>query len=61
MIYKYPIFDVSSPEGFLTSQQTKYSKVLSLKFSDMQALNFPTECRAGARWPSAPYIYASGF
>ena len=34
MNYKCPIFDVSSREGFLTSQQTKYSKVSSLKFSE---------------------------
>ena len=55
MIYKCPIFDVYNPEGFLTSQQTKYSKV--------PPSNFPTSSKFSDRnvqWggrPLCPPIY----
>ena len=59
MIYKYPIFDVSSPKGFLTSQQMRYSEIYSLKFSDKLEI-FRQKCPVGERSPPLPpYIYAT--
>ena len=60
MICKCPIFDVSSSEGFLTSQQTKYSKVSSLKFSDKLKFSDRNVRLGGTVAPLPPNVYATG-